>query len=121
MRTRPKITSIEIIQYELTLQDVAPEPTISIPVYKPGSVMKRRRHAIRLHSDIGVTGAYSGGSAMDYAAIAGFASCLLGRNPLQREDIYQSSRAAPPLERSLAGVQHACLRSEAPSPCCSMY
>ena len=44
--------------------------------------MQRRRHAIRIHSDIGVTGAYSGGSAMDYAAIAGFASCLLGRNPL---------------------------------------
>ena len=44
MRTRPKITSIDIIQYELILQDVAPEPTIGIPVYKPGSVMKRRRH-----------------------------------------------------------------------------
>jgi len=55
MRTRPKITSIEIIQYELALQDVAPEPTIGIPVYQPGSVMKRRRHAIRIYSDIGVT------------------------------------------------------------------
>ena len=33
MRTRPKISSIEIIQYELTLQDVAPEPTIGIPIY----------------------------------------------------------------------------------------
>jgi len=76
------------------LQDVAPEPTIGIPVYKPGSVMKRRRHAIRIHSDIGVTGEYSGGSAMDYAAIAGFASCLLGRNPLQREDIYNDFKQA---------------------------
>jgi L-alanine-DL-glutamate epimerase-like enolase superfamily enzyme len=94
MRTRPKITSIEIVQYELTLQDVAPEPTIGIPVYKPGSVMKRRRHAIRIHSDIGVTGVYSGGSPMDYAAIAGFASCLLGRNPLQREDIYNDFKQA---------------------------
>jgi len=28
MRSKPKIASIEIIQYELTLQDVAPEPTI---------------------------------------------------------------------------------------------
>ena len=94
MRTRPKITSIEIIQYELTLQNVAPEPTIGIPMYKPGSVMQRRRHAIRIHSDIGVTGTYSGGSAMDYAAIAGFASCLLGRNPLQREDIYNGFKQA---------------------------
>jgi hypothetical protein len=39
MRTRPKITSSEIIQYELVLQDVALEPTIGIPLYKPGSVM----------------------------------------------------------------------------------
>jgi hypothetical protein len=37
---------------------------------------------------MGVTGAYSGGSAMDYAAITGFASNLLGCNPLQRENIY---------------------------------
>ena len=94
MRTRPKITSIEIIQYELTLQDVAPEPTIGIPVYKPGSVMQRRRYALRVRSDMGVTGAYSGGSAMDYAAIASFASCLLGRNPLQREDIYNGFKQA---------------------------
>jgi L-alanine-DL-glutamate epimerase-like enolase superfamily enzyme len=94
MRTRPKITSIEIMQYELELQDVAPEPTIGIPVYTPGSVMKRRLHAIRVHSDIGVTGAYSGGSAMDYAAIAGFAANLIGRNPLQREDIYNDFKQA---------------------------
>jgi hypothetical protein len=36
--------------------------------------MKRRRHAIRIHSNSGGAGEYSGGSAMDYAAIAGFAS-----------------------------------------------
>ena len=113
MRTRPKITSIEIIQYELIMQDVAPEPTIGIPVYKPGSVLKRRRHAIRIHSDMGLTGAYSGGSPMDYAAIAGFASCLLGRNPLQREDILahravavaDSSRNLPPRTTGLLSGQ----------------
>ena len=70
MLAGPKITSIEVIQYDVALQDVAPEPTIGIPVYKPGSVMQRRHHAIRIHSDIGVTGEYAGGSAPDYATIA---------------------------------------------------
>ena len=35
-----------------------------------------------------------GGSPMDYTAIAGFARVLLGRNALNREDIYNDLKQA---------------------------
>ena len=76
MNSKPTITAIEIVQWETELRDVEPEPTIGIPTYKPGSVIKRRSHGIRIHTDIGITGEYMGGSPMDYTAIAGFARVL---------------------------------------------
>ena len=94
MKTKPTITAIEIVQWETEMRDVEPEPTIGIPTYKPGNVIKRSSHGIRIHTDIGITGEYMGGSAMDYTAIAGFARVLIGRNALNREDIYNDLKQA---------------------------
>ena len=94
MKSKPTITAIEIVQWETELRDVEPEPTIGIPTYKPGSVIKRRSQGIRIHTDIGITGEYMGGSPMDYTAIAGFARVLIGRNALNREDIYNDLKQA---------------------------
>ncbi len=94
MKAKPIITSIEIIQYEKETRNVAPEPTIGIPIYELGSVMKRRVDALKINTDAGVSGEYIGGSAADYTAIAGFATYLVGRNALNREDIYNDLKQA---------------------------
>ena len=94
MSNKPRITSIEVIQFEREFQDLGREPTIGIPMYKPGSTFRRRAHAIRINTDAGVSGEYIGGSPMDYAAIAGFAPTLIGRNALNREDIYNDHKQA---------------------------
>ncbi len=94
MNSKPIITAIEIVQWQTELRDVQPEPTIGIPQYSPGSVIKRANHALRVHTDVGITGEYIGGSALDYTAIAGFARVLLGRNALQRENIYNDLKQA---------------------------
>ena len=94
MKTKPTITALEIVQWETELKDVEPEPTIGIPTYKPGSKIRRRSHGLRIHTDLGITGEYIGGSAMDYTAIAGFARVLLGRNALGREEIYNDLKQA---------------------------
>ena len=44
MKSKPIITSIEIIQYEVEFRDVKSEPTIGVSIYAPGSVQKRRAH-----------------------------------------------------------------------------
>ena len=55
MNAKPIITSIEIVQYEVTMEDVAPEPTIGIPIYSPGKSLVRRPYAIRINTDQGVS------------------------------------------------------------------
>lgn len=60
MNQRPKITAIELIQFSHELQDVGREPTIGIPIYKPGSTLQSGGNAIKIHTDIGVTGEFYG-------------------------------------------------------------
>ena len=98
MKTKPTITALEIVQWETELKDVEPEPTIGIPTYKPGSKIRRRSHGLRIHTDLGITGEYIGGSAMDYTAIAGFARVLLGT---------QCAGAGRDLQRPQAGNEAA--------------
>ena len=61
MKSRPTITSIELVQFEHELKDMGREPTIGTPIYEPGSNLKTLVHAIRIHTDTGLTGDYVGG------------------------------------------------------------
>lgn len=94
MKTRPKITRIELIEFEYELKDLGREPTIGIPIYKPGSTLKPRVNAIRIYTDVGVVGEYVGGTRPDYANIPSFAQTLIGRNALGREEIYNDIKQA---------------------------
>ncbi len=94
MKARPTITAIELIQFGFELQDVGREPTIGIPIYKPGSTLQSGGNAIKIHTDIGVTGEFVGGAPTDYAAIRGFAPSLIGRQALERDKIYNDVKQA---------------------------
>ena len=91
---RPMITCIETIQYEKHLHDLGMEPTIGILIYQPGSSQKWRGRGIRIHTNLGVTGEYFGGFESDYAVISGFAHSLIGRDALNREQIYNDLKQA---------------------------
>jgi L-alanine-DL-glutamate epimerase-like enolase superfamily enzyme len=88
MKDRPKITKIEVHQFEYQVKDVGLEPVLSLPVYEPGGVTTLSAHAIRIFTDVGITGEYVGGWPTEYAAVPMFARRLLGRNVLDREGIY---------------------------------
>ena len=45
MKSRPTITSIELIQFAYELKDMGREPTIGIPQYRPGSTLPVARDA----------------------------------------------------------------------------
>jgi L-alanine-DL-glutamate epimerase-like enolase superfamily enzyme len=94
MKTRPTIKSIEIFEFEHEMNDVGAEPTIGIPIYKPGGKGTRRTGAIKIHTDSGTVGEYVGGGATEYAAIPGLAPTLIGRGALNREDIYNDVKQA---------------------------
>jgi len=88
MKDRPKITKIEVHQFEYQIKDVGLEPVLSLPIYEPDGVTTLSAHAIRIFTDVGITGEYVGGWPTEYAAVPMFARRLLGRNALDREGIY---------------------------------
>ncbi len=95
MKDRPKITKIEVHQFEFQLRDIGLERTISIPIYELGAVTTQRAHAIRVFTDLGVTGEYVGGSATEYSALPMFTHSLIGRSTLDREAIYNDAKQRP--------------------------
>lgn len=88
MKDRPKITRIEIHQFEYSIKDVGLEPVLSLPVYEPGSVIPFTGHAIRIMTDAGINGEYVGGWPSEYSAMPAIAPRLIGRNALDREGVY---------------------------------
>ena len=61
---------------------------------EPGGRYTRSAYALRILTDIGVTGEYVGGSAVDYANLPSFLHHLIGKNPLERERIYVDAKRA---------------------------
>ena len=92
MKNRPKITRVEVHQFEYPVKDVGLEPHLSLPVYEPGQTTILTSHAIRILTDAGITGDYVGGWPTEYAAIPMIARQLIGRNALDREGIYNDMK-----------------------------
>ena len=90
--TEPKITRLEVHQFQFEpAETMAGEGRA---VYTPGDRYSRSAYALRILTDIGVTGEYVGGSAADYANLPSFLHHLIGKNPLERERIYVESKRA---------------------------
>ena len=51
MAKAPIVTKIELTEFEYTLNNIAAEGTISIPVYKKGSTLQSRARVVRIFTD----------------------------------------------------------------------
>ena len=89
-----KITRVEVHQFEWESHDLGFDYNGFNLVYAPGNKITRGGHVLRLVTDQGLAGEYLGGSAADYAQMAGWVRYLLGSNPLQRELIYNDVKRA---------------------------
>jgi L-alanine-DL-glutamate epimerase-like enolase superfamily enzyme len=94
MTNSPIVTSVEVNVIEFETPDLTTEPVIGLPIYEKGSTMRRKAHVLRINTDVGITGEYFGGSALDYAAIPGLTRLLIGKNALDREMFYNDSKQA---------------------------
>ncbi len=88
MKKQPKITKIEVHQFEYPVKDVVLEPVLFMPVYEPGGKIMLTDHAVRIFTDAGLTGEYVGGWPTEHSAIPMIARQVIGRNALDREGIY---------------------------------
>ncbi|MDP6667327.1 MAG: enolase C-terminal domain-like protein [Dehalococcoidia bacterium] len=80
-----KITRIEVHEFEYELKDRGGDYNGFFLIWEPGNTITRKTGAVKVFTDAGVVGEYVGASA---AQVGAYASYLLGKNPLDRELLF---------------------------------
>jgi L-alanine-DL-glutamate epimerase-like enolase superfamily enzyme len=96
MRNPLSITRIDVTEFQWETPNLSPDDYYNgfNTVYKEGATLKQTGRILQIHTDAGVTGEFVGGTQSDYAQMAMFTHYLIGRNPLQRELIYNDVKRA---------------------------
>lgn len=89
-----KIDRIELHEFTFEMPDMGKDASGFNLVYRKGSTHCSNSHALRILTNEGVAGEYVGGGSVSTAQIRSVASQLLGRDPLQRESIYNDVKRA---------------------------
>ena len=82
------IQSIEVITSQFKLPNLGLDTAGYSLVYQKGSSKSVKAYGVRVHCTSGLVGEYVGGDAVGVAQMNKFADTLIGKNPLQREQIY---------------------------------
>ncbi|MFB6298127.1 MAG: enolase C-terminal domain-like protein [Salinirussus sp.] len=90
----PEITRIESFEFGYTLADIGTDGLGFNLVYEPGSTTERKLFGLRIHTDVGTTGEYVGGTSPGAAQINTVAPYLVGRDPLARERHWSEMKRA---------------------------
>ncbi len=87
-----KITRVQVHQYAWELADMGTDYNGFNQVYEPGNRLPMRGHILTVETDAGVTGEFVGGVELSQLGIVG--PYLIGKNPLERELIYNDVKRA---------------------------
>ena len=90
----PKITKMEVIEFEYFVDNMEGSGRIVLPGYAPGTKLRQTARIVVIHTDAGVTGEYVGGSATEHSAIGLFANAVIGESAFARERIYNDAKQA---------------------------
>jgi L-alanine-DL-glutamate epimerase-like enolase superfamily enzyme len=93
-RQQMKITRITIWQYGWEIQDLGVDYNGFNTVYEPGARRPTRGNVLTIETDAGITGEFHGGDAHAYSQVASMARYLIGKDPLQRELLYNDMKRA---------------------------
>jgi L-alanine-DL-glutamate epimerase-like enolase superfamily enzyme len=88
MKDSPKITKVDVVTYEHTIQDLGKDYNTFNTVYEKGSSLKQRGGILRIHTDQGIVGEYAGVGGPALAEVRTVAEYLIGKDALAREPIY---------------------------------
>jgi len=89
-----KITKIEIVKYEDTLKNVGKDYNTFNMVYEPNGKLTTEDSILLIHTSEGIVGEYVGIRGPALAEIQIVADYLIGKNPLEREEIYNDTKRA---------------------------
>ncbi len=94
MARHPRITRLTVRQYRWQLDDMGYDYNGFNLVYQAGGRLQQTGYVFTIETDAGVTGEYAGGSANSYTQVGMVAPYLLGKNPLERERIWNDLKRA---------------------------
>ena len=94
MTNKLRITKVEVFEFEYTTKNWGGDPRVPSGIYDPGNVREVRSTGVRIDTDEGVSGTYIGGYNTEYAGIPAFIGNVIGKNPLEREDVYYDGKHA---------------------------
>ncbi|MCH8289607.1 mandelate racemase [Candidatus Poribacteria bacterium] len=80
----PKITKLEVVVFEHEIQNMGTDYNGFNMVYEKGRVHKTRPSILRIHTNTGIIGEFASGRQLP----ANIVRYLLGKNPFEREKMY---------------------------------
>lgn len=83
-----KITAIEVGLSTFDLPDIGLDPSKFSLIYEPGGKKSVKAYTVQIHTNEGITGEFVGGDAVGFAQLRKCADYLIGKDPTQREMIY---------------------------------
>jgi len=90
----PKVTRLEIHEYQWQLPNMGKDYNGFNLIYEPGNTITNTGRILKVFTDAGIVGEVAGGSPAEYATIPQFWHFLKGHNALERERFYTEVRRA---------------------------
>ena len=94
MRNGPVITKVEAVHHEYVLENVGKDYNTFNMVYEPNGKLTTEDSILLIHTSEGITGEYVGIRGPALAEVQVVADYLIGKNPLEREEIYNDTKRA---------------------------
>ncbi len=94
MKDNVTIRGVEVHEFQYVLQDHGYDYNGLFAIYKKGSSLTRRSLAIKIHTDVGITGEYVGGLTAGAGQFHAIGNYLVGKNALEREFIFDDIKRA---------------------------
>jgi L-alanine-DL-glutamate epimerase-like enolase superfamily enzyme len=92
MARSPRIVRVQVHQFAWEVPDMGTDYNGFNQVYQAGNVLSASGHVLTVETDLGVTGEFVGGVELSQLGVVG--PYLVGRNPLERELIYNDLKRA---------------------------
>ena len=94
MKGKPIITRVELHQFSYEMTNLGTDYNGFNVVYEPGGKVRRRSCALKIHTDVGITGEFVGGGSAEAGEFEMYGGYLIGKNALEREKIYNDVKRA---------------------------
>ena len=92
MKKKPIVERIETYQFYIDFENTGSEAPHGSPIYQRGNTRRLEWGAIRIHSNVGVSGAYLTEVTQEFTTVPVLAEQLLGKSALSRAELHNTAK-----------------------------